>query len=488
VNDNPNIDIGYDDAADGDVVYDEIVTFFLRRIEQSVKPRAPKAPPAPRRPVADPAMEALRKPIGRVPAPPGPRSYQAFEVCGIELEYPIVDRDLNARSLVEPAFTQFAGRPTSDVDLGLVGFSNEIMDHVFEIKTQVPLKSLAETEDVLVEGLQRFALVLAERFDARLMPTGMHPWLDPARAKLWKRSNTRVYQTYSRLFDVRTHGWANVQACHVNLPLGRDHEAVAMMNAAALLVPYLPALAASSPMYDGELQSAVDNRLAFILEHQSRVPESCGVMVPEYIGSLSDYRLNVLRPMYRAVDRLPDARVLRHEYFNARGAVFKFSRQSMEVRALDMQECVKMDVALACFVRSALKGLAERLLAGKLELPEHALLVADFHASVYQGTAARVHAPHLCRGRERGADGKLEIRHALADLFALADRKVRPDEDRYLELVAGIIEAGNLSERMAAVLRPHVRDETEFTDAARRLYVELTQCLLNNEPWSGREP
>ena len=49
----------------------------------------------------------------------------------------------------------------------------------------------------------------------------------------------------ARLFDVKTHGWANVQACHVNLPLGRDEEAAALINASALLVPYLPALAAA---------------------------------------------------------------------------------------------------------------------------------------------------------------------------------------------------------------------------------------------------
>jgi glutathione synthase/RimK-type ligase-like ATP-grasp enzyme/gamma-glutamyl:cysteine ligase YbdK (ATP-grasp superfamily) len=485
VNDNPNVDIGYDDAADGDVIYDEIVSFFLRRIEQSPRPKTPKPQP-PRREKADPALAALRKPIGRVPREPPARPYQAFEVCGLELEYPIVNRDLNARSLVEPAFTLLAGRPTSDIELGVVGFSNEIYDHVFEVKTCVPLKSLAETEEVLVEGVQRFSLILAERFDARLLPTGMHPWFDPARGRMWKRSNTRIYSTYARLFDVKTHGWANVQACHVNLPLGREFEAVAMMNAAALLVPYLPALAASSPMYDGELQPAVDNRLAFILEHQARVPESLGELVPEYIDSLMQYRRDVLGPMYRAVDRLPDARVLRREFFNARGAVFKFSRHSMEVRVIDMQECVKMDVAIACFVRWALKALAERLWAGKLELPEHGLLVQDLHATVRHGTTARVHAPHLGRDLDRDEQGRIGVRHALAELLELARRKARPDEEPYLELVAGIIESGSLSERMAAVLRPHAEDEVALTDAARRLYIELTQCLLDNEPWPGR--
>jgi hypothetical protein len=40
----------------------------------------------------------------------------------------------------------------------------------------------------------------------------MHPWFDPRRGRLWTRSGLRVYTTYARIFDVRTHGWMNVHA------------------------------------------------------------------------------------------------------------------------------------------------------------------------------------------------------------------------------------------------------------------------------------
>ena len=50
----------------------------------------------------------------------------------------------------------------------------------------------------------------------------------------------------------------NVQSCHLNLPFGDEEETVAMHNAAACLLPYLPALTASSPMYDGRLGPLVD--------------------------------------------------------------------------------------------------------------------------------------------------------------------------------------------------------------------------------------
>ncbi|HEU0077971.1 MAG TPA: glutamate-cysteine ligase family protein, partial [Longimicrobiaceae bacterium] len=218
INDNPNLDVGYEDAADGAAVYEDVVRFFLRRVEEGTEGAEPAggAPPAEE-------TAPLRAPIRpRRPAPQPRAHYRPFEVAGVELEYPVVDRDLNVAHRVEEAFRTLAGRGCSDVDLGAVGLSNEIADHVLEVKTQAPVRSLAEAEETLVEGIQRFSAVLRDQFDARLMPTGMHPWMDPRTGRLWRRSNARVYDTYARLFDVRTHGWMNVQASHLNLPFGDE--------------------------------------------------------------------------------------------------------------------------------------------------------------------------------------------------------------------------------------------------------------------------
>jgi glutamate---cysteine ligase / carboxylate-amine ligase len=313
----------------------------------------------------------------------------------------------------------------------------------------------------------------------------MHPWFDPRKGRLWSRSGGRIYRTYARLFDVRTHGWMNVQASHLNLPFGDERETMAMHTAAALLVPYLPALAASTPMHDGDLRPSADSRLAWILEHQARIPESCGEIVPEYVESFADYRRTILAPMYAAVDRLPDASAIRHEFLNARGAVFKFSRRAMEVRVLDTQECVKMDAAIAAFVRAALKHLTRRVLAGKVELPPHAVLVEDFRATVRDGSAARVAAPHLAVDRDE--NGRAEVRAVLRGLLDDARKAARKDEAEYMALVGRMIETGSLSERIRAALRPYERaPDEEFTEAARRVYIELMDCLEANEPWRGR--
>jgi glutathione synthase/RimK-type ligase-like ATP-grasp enzyme/gamma-glutamyl:cysteine ligase YbdK (ATP-grasp superfamily) len=482
VNDNPNLDVGYDDAADGAAIYEDLVEFFVRRIEQGTGEDAPAAEET----AETRLLERARKPIVAGSAARGDhRHYKPFEVAGMELEYPTVDRDLNVVSLVEPAFRVLAGRGTSDVDLGAVGFSNEIADHVFEIKTQQPVRSLADAERMLAEGIQRFSAVLHAEFGARLLPTGMHPWFDPRKGKLWTRSGLRVYTTYARLFDVRTHGWMNVHAAHLNLPLGREVDAIAMHTAAALLIPYLPALAASSPMYDGDLQPATDGRLAWILEHQARIPESCGLIVPEYVDGFGDYRKRILAPMYRALDRLPDTGAIRHEFFNTRGAILRFARRAMEVRVLDTQECVKMDVAIAVFVRSALRHLTARVAAGRVELPDHGALVEDFRACIRDGSAARVVAPHL--DVDRDGDGQADARTVLRHLLAGARRTVRKDEAGYLDLVARMIETGTLSERIRAEMAPFAQaDDETFTEAARRIYIELIDCLEANEPWARR--
>jgi glutathione synthase/RimK-type ligase-like ATP-grasp enzyme/gamma-glutamyl:cysteine ligase YbdK (ATP-grasp superfamily) len=481
INDNPNLDVGYEDGADGNAIYEDLVEHFVSRIEEGAPARNGAGEPPTS---AAETLASIRRPIRVRSSSSTDRAYKPFEVAGLEMEYPTVDRDLNVVSLVEPAFRILAGRGTSDVDLGAVGFSNEIADHVFEVKTLQPVKSLRDAEEAMAEGIGRFSAVLRDEFDARLMPTGMHPWFDPKKGRLWTRSGLRVYTTYARLFDLRTHGWMNVHATHLNLPFGSERETVAMHTAAALLIPYLPALAASSPMFDGELQPSVDGRLAFILEHQARIPESCGDIVPEYVESFGDYRRRIFAPMYAALDRLPDTGAIRHEFFNTRGAILRFARQAMEIRVLDTQECVKMDVAVGVFVRSALKHLTQRVLDGKIAIPPHEVLVEDFRSSIRDGSAASVLAPHVVGA---SAGGQVPVREVLHALLAGARKSVRRDEASYLDLVARMIDTGTLSERIRAALHPFAdAEDEEFTEAARRIYIELMDCLEANEPWARR--
>lgn len=414
-------------------------------------------------------------------APP----WRLFEVVGLELEYPIVGADLAVRPLVEDAFRKVRGRPTSDIEVGRAGFSNELAAHVFELKNPVPLPHLVEAETALFEGVRFFADLLAREWGARLLPTGMHPLMDPAaEGRLWRRSGRRIYEAYDRVFGIRGHGWLNVQSCHVNLPFGpTEADTVRLHNAIVGLLPYLPALAASSPLVEGELGPAVDNRLAFYRGNQRRVPSIAGDVVPEPMESFRQYRRDVLRRIYRDLDAIPEAARLHHEWVNSRGAIVRFHRDSIEIRVLDTQECVAMDVANAAFVRGALARLAARMEGGEGVLPPHATLVADYEAAVAEGTAARVAAPHLRQAAGAPAEGPLTAGDLLAGLAADARPALAAAERGYLDRILARLAGGNLSERIRRRIAPV--PVARRREAIVELYGELASCLRANRVWEG---
>lgn len=399
------------------------------------------------------------------------RPYRLFEVTGLELEYPVVDRDLEVQHLVEPLFRKLAGRPTSDLETAGCGFSNELADHVFELKTAKPQRDLEKAEAILYGGVRKVSRVLERNFRAQLLPTAMHPWFNPAQGRTWKRSGRRIYETYAKLFDLRGHGWMNVQSCHINLPFGTEKEMVALHNAIVCLLPYLPALTASSPMFDGSFGPDVDNRLSFYRGNQRRFPSVTGDVIPEYMTSRRQYRRDVLGGIYAELAPLPEAALLRHEWMNSRGAIVRFTRSAIEIRILDTQECVRMDVACAALVIATLKGMTARILGGEWTLPDRAALVADYNATVHAGSGATVDAPHV-----KAWLGARRVRSAAEALRLLAEHCA--ESDGYSQLALARLEQGNLSERIRKKLA-----RSPSRDRVRALYAELADCLKANEIW-----
>ena len=52
--------------------------------------------------------------------------------------------------------------------------------------------------------------------------------------------------------------------------------------------------------------------------------------------------------------------------------------------------------------------------------------------------------------------------------------------------MASSIQQGSLAECIVAHLQPLADDSDAFTEAARRVWIELADCLLDNRPWQGR--
>ncbi|MBS1189789.1 MAG: hypothetical protein H6R10_1581 [Rhodocyclaceae bacterium] len=289
-------------------------------------------------------------------APPAPNVYPVFAGYGIESEYMIVDRDsLDVRPLADELLRAAAGEDASDVPRGPMGWSNELALHVFEIKNRVPQAGL----EGLAANLQaevRAANALLAPVSARLMPGGMHPWMDPAKeARLWSRQQAELYAAYDRIFDCRRHGWVNIQSIHLNLPFGNDLEFARLHAAARLVLPLLPALAASSPFAEGRFTGFMDYRLEVYRSHQMRVPATMGVVIPDSIASPADYRAQVLLPMYRQIAPHDPEGLLQHEWLNARGLIPRFERSALEIRLLDTQECPLADCAIVAAVTALVR-------------------------------------------------------------------------------------------------------------------------------------
>lgn len=296
------------------------------------------------------------------------RPFGLFEVWGIEIEYMLVDaRTLDVRSIADAVLRQAAGADewVEDVDDGELGWSNELVSHVLELKNARPAKALDTLVPAFTGAVKRLHRVLRSH-GARLMPSGMHPWMDPRReTRLWPHDSGPIYRAYDALFDCRRHGWANLQSVHLNLPFADEGEFARLMAAVRLVLPLIPALAASSPVVEGRATGRLDNRLLTYRSNSSRVPAMTGAVVPEPVFDFAGYRQQVLAPIttqLRALDA--DPALFDQEWTNARGAIARFDRNAIEIRLIDAQECPLADLAICAAVGGAVRALTEERWAG----------------------------------------------------------------------------------------------------------------------------
>ena len=127
--------------------------------------------------------------------------------------------------------------------------------------------------------------------------------------------------------------------------------------AVRVVLPLIPALAASSPLAGGADTGWRDYRLCVYATNSERFPGITGAVVPEPAASRAAYERDVLHPMYAAIAPFDRDGVLQHEWLNARGAIARFDRMAIEIRVLDVQETPLMDVAYAALIVEVLKLL-----------------------------------------------------------------------------------------------------------------------------------
>ena len=310
-----------------------------------------------------------------------------FEAYGVELEYMIVDA---ATLDVCPIADRILGSE-GDLDRGAATWSNELALHVMELKNSEPAPRLVGLARVFQDEVREVNRRLAEH-NAMLLPTGMHPWMDPDREfRAWPHEGGPVYRTFDRIFDCRGHGWANLQSVHLNLPFANDAEFGRLHAAIRLLLPLLPALAASSPARSGTLTGLMDTRLDVYRHNADRIPSVVGSLVPERVFTRAAYEGVLLERIYRDLKPFDPEGVLRHEWVNARGAIARFDRGTIEIRVLDVQECPAADLAVLGATAAVLRAIVAGELGGDdPEVWSEDVLVHLLEESVRAGDEAHV--------------------------------------------------------------------------------------------------
>jgi gamma-glutamyl:cysteine ligase YbdK (ATP-grasp superfamily) len=371
------------------------------------------------------------------------KAMPAKSPIGTEHEYSINDKNYRPLAISDKILQQISGEVQYEVPFGGIRVAKELQKHVLELIPATP-GSISLLEENLYHGLCE--LYRATNYEYGFLGLGMHPLLTLDQTTYWDHDEQEYYQAYDRLFNIRQHGWLNIQALQINYPYESPDDLVTAFNKIRSLIPYLVAVSASSPLVEGKTTSYMDNRLVYYRENQAQIPEICHGVLPEKLDRMDDY-VRINQDIYEELKRCR-GEILCHEWVNSRGVIVRFTRKCLEVKAIDEQECLHSDMAISAFLLA--------LLRSDLELEEEeSHLLAMLEDAMHHGVAG--------------------MRPELEKLLRIAQKNATIEEMRYLPVVAKRIEQGSLAEIMAQRLKEGGEIEP--------MLAEMEWCLKENRPY-----
>ncbi|HUO67791.1 MAG TPA: glutamate-cysteine ligase family protein [Gammaproteobacteria bacterium] len=427
-------------------------------------PKSSSSPPAD---AAAPSTEAL------------PETLHLFDAHGVEVEYMLVGAEtLDIAPAADALLEAVAGELVEEFENGDIMWNNELALHVIELNCNGPRRSLTGLGRALADNVV-LANSKLDPAGQRLMPGAMHPWMDPEDVVLWPHGAHDVYDAFDRIFSCKGHGWANLQSMQINLPFAGDEEFARLHSAIRFLLPILPGLAASSPIVDGLPNGILDNRLVAYRDNCARIPSVTGAVVPEAVGSIGEYHERVLEPIYRDLEPHDPERVLRHEWVNARGAIARFERMTIEIRVLDVQETPLMDVAYAALIVDVLKVLCEERWADRRAFDEwHTKELG----ALLELTQRRAEGAGITERRYLSALGfkgsSTDVKGLWAHLIDVAAARGTLDADTE-RLLEHYLRHGSLASRIAKAVGP-----VPARARIKRVYEELCDSLAGSMPFA----
>ncbi|WP_165474792.1 glutamate-cysteine ligase family protein [Legionella nagasakiensis] len=404
-------------------------------------------------------------------------NYSLFSVLGIEIEYMLVDRNtLSVQPKSDLILHTLAGKLVNEIALDEIAVSNELVMHVLEFKNNGPKAPDTPIANQFQQTILQLQPLLTQH-NLQFLPTGAHPWMNPLHeTQRWPHGNKSIYQQYDKIFNCQGHGWANLQSMHVNLPFANDEEFCQLHNTIRLLLPLLPALAASTPFLDGKNTGFLDSRLFYYGKNQERIPSISGDIIPEFICSETQYELEILKPMYRDIHAWDPQGILQFEWLNSRGAIAKFASKAVEIRIIDSQECVQADIAIAHAIHAILKYWYSQSPIHTKPVCETRKLKSIYDRSIKEGLSVHIDDMDVL------TQWQLPKRSmSIRDVWSSLIEKASSDLDNASQCaLEHILRHGNLSER---ILRACGNDFSRPT--IQHIYRQLGHCLVNNQLFSA---
>ena len=406
-----------------------------------------------------------------------PPRIHLFQGYGVELEYMLVDRDtLKVRPITDELLKHELGSYGSDFENGIITWSNELVLHVVELKSTRPEKDLQALNKKFSENVRTVNSIL-EKWNAKLMPTAAHPFMDPlSETRIWPHENNEVYDIYNKIFDCRGHGWSNLQSTHLNLPFYDDEEFAKLHAAIRLVLPILPALCASSPVLDGRLTGLMDTRLKFYKTNQAKIPSITGKVIPEAVFSKRNYLNTIYEKIKSDIAPYDPNEELNAIWVNSRGAIPRFDRGSIEIRVMDIQECPAADLAVLTFVIETIKALTGNVF---VTLEAQMKWKTEVLAQILEQTTAVGHEAVLDNGEylalfdypeNKASAGEL-WQHILENLL----ERGNPALEGYKKEIDVILKKGTLAHRIVRAI-----GKNHSYESIASVYRVLCDCLANN--------
>lgn len=399
-----------------------------------------------------------------------------FERFGVELEYMLVDAEtLAVRPEADQLIRAESGSVDGDVARGKFEWSNELALHVIELKTGKPVAKLAGLAEGFLGEVRHVNSVLAKS-GARLLPGAMHPWMNPATdSRLWPHSNSEIYAAFHRIFNCSGHGWTNLQSTHLNLSFKSPAEFRRLHTAIRLLLPLLPALAASSPFIEGLRAPLLDMRLETYRHNCRRIRSLTGRVIPELITTPADYRRQILGKIYDDLKPHDPDGVLQEEWANARGAIARFERNAIEIRVLDIQECPAADLAIIEFVIAILRALVSGELSTEEEqcMPPTLQLERLLLSCAKETQNAWVAAEGIRRAFGIGSRSGMRAGELLRQLL----EQVAPAKAAWRDTIEFILSQGTLADRLVKQVGVSLPRRGDLHE----VYTQMAVCLQAGE-------